>query len=279
VRGAAMGNGKERRHEHSWYAIVEAALRQAGARVSENGAALTLGAPPPPAPAAGALAIAAEAAPAWALSPAPAETAARRAAPSALAPGPGGERVLSPLGAQAMARFRRGDAIHDLLQRLPDLPAADWEAAARRRLAAYPEVSPEERDAWAREALAVLRHPDFAAVFGPGSRAEAPVVGGGRGLPEDLVVNGAIDRLLVTPDEVLAVDFKTNRPPPLAAADTPPAYLAQMAAYRAVLQRVFPGRPVRCALIWTDGPRLMELPQEALDAALRGLKPAPTSEA
>jgi hypothetical protein len=35
---------------------------------------------------------------------------------------------------------------------------------------------------------------------------------------------------------------------------------------------------VRCALIWTDGPRLMELPQAALDAALRGPLAAPTSD-
>jgi ATP-dependent helicase/nuclease subunit A len=276
VRGAAVGNATAGRHERSWHAILEEALKKAGATVSDAGATLTLGAPPPPAPQAPALDLAADAAPAWLGASAPAETAARRAAPSALAPGPGGERVLSPLG--TASRFRRGEAIHDLLQRLPDLPEAVWEEAAQRRLAAYPEASPEERTAWAHEALAVLRHPAFAAVFGPGSRAEVPVVGGGRGLPEDLVVNGAIDRLLVTQAEVLAVDFKTNRPPPLAVEDVAPAYLAQMAAYRAVLQRVFPGRPVRCALIWTDGPRLMELPQAALDAALRGPLAAPTSD-
>ena len=47
-----------------------------------------------------------------------------------------------------------------------------------------------------------------------------------------------------------------------------PAYLAQMAAYRALLQVLYPGRTVSCALIWTDGARLMELPDAAMDAAL-----------
>ena len=44
-----------------------------------------------------------------------------------------------------------------------------------------------------------------------------------------------------------------------------PAYLAQLAAYRAVLRRIYPDRPVRCALLWTDGPRLMPLDDGLLD--------------
>jgi ATP-dependent helicase/nuclease subunit A len=41
-----------------------------------------------------------------------------------------------------------------------------------------------------------------------------------------------------------------------------------MALYRAVLAPIWPGRRVRCALLWTDGPRLMELPEPLLDNAL-----------
>ncbi len=67
---------------------------------------------------------------------------------------------------------------------------------------------------------------------------------------------------------MLAVDYKTNRPAPGNIEEVSPAYLAQMAAYRAVLTRIYPGRPVRCALLWTDGPRLMELPAVLLDKAL-----------
>lgn len=277
VRGAHRGKAVDGRAESSWHKTIEDALTAAGAVVSGNGAALDLGAPPPPVAADPQSAPEDAVAPAWVGAAAPPEQGVRRAAPSALAPVAGAERVLSPLGRNAATRFRRGEAIHDLLQRLPDLPAAEREAAALRRLAAYPEASPEERAAWASEALAVLEDPAFAAVFGPGSRAEVPLVGGGVGLPDDLVVNGAIDRLLVTEAEVLAIDFKTNRPPPASAQDVAPAYLAQMAAYRAVLRRVFPGRAVRCALVWTDGPRLTELPQSLLDAALRAIAPAPTS--
>jgi ATP-dependent helicase/nuclease subunit A len=88
-----------------------------------------------------------------------------------------------------------------------------------------------------------------------------PIVGriGARSL------SGQIDRLVVTPGEVRIVDYKTNRPPPLKAADVPPIYLGQMAAYRATLAAIYPGRRVRCALLWTDGPSLLELPEDLLD--------------
>ena len=40
----------------------------------------------------------------------------------------------------------------------------------------------------------------------------------------------------------------------------------QLALYRAVLRRLYPDRPVRAALLWTEVPDLMEIPADALDA-------------
>jgi ATP-dependent helicase/nuclease subunit A len=45
----------------------------------------------------------------------------------------------------------------------------------------------------------------------------------------------------------------------------PDIYLGQMAAYREALRRIYPDRPVRCVLLWTDGPRAMPLSDELLD--------------
>ncbi|MFX7125240.1 PD-(D/E)XK nuclease family protein, partial [Acinetobacter baumannii] len=75
----------------------------------------------------------------------------------------------------------------------------------------------------------------FAPVFAPGSRAEVSIVGRLErpGLPKALV-SGQIDRLVVTPNEVLIVDFKTNNAPPRTAADAPKGYIRQLALYRAV---------------------------------------------
>ena len=72
-------------------------------------------------------------------------------------------------------------------------------------------------------------------------------------------------RLVVGPELVQILDFKTNRPAPPTEAGVPPLYLRQLAAYRAVLKDIFPGRAVRCLLLWTDGPRLMRISDAVID--------------
>jgi len=173
----------------------------------------------------------------------------------------------SPLEGGDQGRFRRGALIHALLQALPELPPEAREAAARRYVARPQHGRDEAEQAEiVATTLAVLEQPGFEALFGPGSRAEVPVVG----LVEGRALSGQIDRLVVTPESVLVVDYKTNRPPPASVSTVPRAYLAQMAAYRAALRLVYPGRTVRCALLWTEGPRLMELPPATLDRHVPG---------
>ena len=123
----------------------------------------------------------------------------------------------------------------------------------------------------AAAALGVLDDPRFAAVFGPGSRAEVAVAGAAPELPPGLAVSGRVDRLVVEVDRVLVVDFKTNRPSPARIEDADPAYLVQMAVYSAVLRAVFPGRRIEAALVWTDGPKLMPVPENIIVNTLAGL--------
>jgi ATP-dependent helicase/nuclease subunit A len=216
-------------------------------------------APRPVRPAAGAATIAAL--PDWLLRPPPEEPVpSRPLAPSRLEEEP---PARSPLAADGSG-YRRGRLMHRLLQTLPDLPSPRRPAAARRFLASpLHGLSEAEIDLFADEVLAVLDHPQFAALFGPGSRAEVPLTG----VLGPLVISGQVDRLCVTPHEVLVVDYKTNRPPPTDPAKVARGYIRQMAAYRGLLRQLYPNRPVRCALLWTDGPFLMELPDLKLDEA------------
>ena len=117
----------------------------------------------------------------------------------------------------------------------------------------------------------MLRDARFAEVFGPGSRAEVAIAGTAAALPPGLSVSGRIDRLVVLGDRVLVADFKTNRPSPGAIEDADPAYVRQMAVYAAVLAEVFPGRRIEAALVWTDGPKLMPIPENLLAASLAEL--------
>jgi ATP-dependent helicase/nuclease subunit A len=78
------------------------------------------------------------------------------------------------------------------------------------------------------------------------------------------VVSGQVDRLTSLPDRVLIADYKTG-PVPDDPARIPVMYLRQMAAYRAVMSLIMPDRPVRCVLIWTDGPHVMTIADDVLD--------------
>jgi ATP-dependent helicase/nuclease subunit A len=173
--------------------------------------------------------------------------------------------TISPLAVKGTDRFKRGLIVHQLLQSLPELPIEQRDIAARRFLALPAnDLSADEQDDIARETYAVLSHPDFAALFGPGSQAEVPLVG----LVGVHAVSAQIDRLVVAEDRVLIVDYKTLRPPPAAEREVPPVYLRQLAIYRAALGQIYPGREIRCALLLTEGPRLMPISPEILAGCL-----------
>ena len=210
--------------------------------------------------------------PDWARRLAPIPAAVQRyASPSTLAEAERGPSN-SPLAErEGLGRYRRGLVIHRLLQLLPDVASAGRAAAAASLLSREPDLTDDQRGEMAAAALSVLNDPQFSAVFGPGSRAEASIAGTGGGLPSGLAVSGRVDRLVVEPDRVLVVDFKTNRPAPARIEDADLAYRVQMAVYVAVLAEVFPGRKIEAALVWTDGPKLMPVPENIIAETLAQL--------
>jgi ATP-dependent helicase/nuclease subunit A len=248
---------------------IAAALR----RLEVDGLEITrFGADPQVADATTAPAVVAAPLPGWTRGEAPADpSAAKYASPSQLAETIRGPAP-SPLAqAGGLGRFRRGDIIHRLLQLLPDFAPAERQLAAERLLAREPGLSDEQRAEMAAAAFGVLDDAQFAEVFAPGSRAEAAIAGTAKDLPPGLAVSGRVDRLLVTPERVLVVDYKTNRPAPATIEEADEAYRIQMAVYAAVLREVFPGRRVEAALVWTDGPKLMAVPEKVMAQALARL--------
>jgi ATP-dependent helicase/nuclease subunit A len=172
--------------------------------------------------------------------------------------------------AEPVFAFERGLVVHKMLQMLPGLPEAERRAAASRYLdLVAPRWTPDERSKTLEQIEAILGAPRFAPLFGPGSRAEVSVLGELTVRGKQRSISGKIDRLAVTENEVLIVDYKTGRPATIE--EVPASYMVQLALYRELLKPLYPGKAISAVLLFTEGPRLVEAPAAAMEHALARL--------
>ncbi|MBX7457106.1 double-strand break repair helicase AddA [Qipengyuania sp. 1NDH17] len=262
--GGSLGprDAKNGPHEDSWYARL-AALFDADEALEDPiwGARWEVGECAPAVPFSGKSELApAIDLPDWAKQPVgPEPRPPRPLAPSGLGEVEGSDPPLPP--EVAAGASRRGVLIHALLERLPDVVEGAREERAKAWLAQQaPDLPQEDRDEMLARALAVLAEPGFADIFGAQALAEIPLAA----TVEGQVVMGTADRLLVTPEKVTVVDFKTARRPPTSLDGIPDSTLRQMAAYVAALQAIYPGREVEAAVLYTQTPQLIALPPAKL---------------
>ena len=204
--------------------------------------------------------------PAWLRSPAPAEARPPRPlAPSAI----GTDTIANPPPSAGLREAaERGRLLHALFERLPDTRHAIRAAAADRWLERSAGVADStHRQTLIASALSVIDDPRFAAIFSGEALAEAPIAA----VVAGQVIAGTVDRLLVTPDRVTIVDFKTGRRVPGGIDQVPGHHLDQMGAYAAALAAIFPDRAIEAALLYTAGPTLIPLPADTLAAHKPGL--------
>ncbi|MEP9401058.1 double-strand break repair helicase AddA [Sphingomonas sp. VNH70] len=252
----------------SWYAAAATALDRLGVAAGEGERVFTGREPARPVKPRGRSALAPAdpvAPPAWLHAAAPQEARpSRPLAPSAL----GEDEVSDPPPTALMrAAAERGRLLHQLFERLPDLPREERAGAAERWLAGAAGIADAAlRRRLTRDAMAILDDPAFADLFGPDALAEAPIAAA---LPGGDVVAGTVDRLCIGETRVRVVDFKTGRRVPDGIDEIPVYHLKQMAAYAAALRVIFPDHAVEAALLYTAGPTLFVLP----DALLARHKP------
>ena len=212
-------------------------------------------------------------------------------------------RPLTPSGAQAMIdaqdwgalpqspllreaknpsfALQRGIAIHRLLQTLPDMGNIDdrenWSSqrrkAAHRYLSvSYPKWNSVDTDQVVIEVFSILEDPEFNQLFEPGSSGAEIAISGTIELGSTpRLISGQIDRLIVSDKQVVIVDYKTNRLPPVSASDISEAYISQLALYQLLVRRIYPDHSVNAALLWSETPALMFVPQALLDKQLSKL--------
>ncbi|WP_420137186.1 double-strand break repair helicase AddA [Sphingomonas sp.] len=266
VIGGALGpRARGQAPAESWYAELERALTALGA-VEESDArwgAVRRYAGGDPGRATSSVARRSKADPPlpdWLTRPAPQESRP----PRPLAPSSLGEDRLAepPAGAALIEAATRGRLLHALFERLPAIAAADRAAAGERWLMHAADMAdPAARQALVASVCTIIADPAYAPLFAPDALAEAPIAAV---LADGLVVAGTVDRLLVAPDQILLVDFKTGRQVPRDATVLPHQHVRQMAAYAAALATIFPDRPIRAALLYTSGPKLIALPPALL---------------
>jgi ATP-dependent helicase/nuclease subunit A len=154
---------------------------------------------------------------------------------------------------------QRGIVIHGMLQTLCEQPAASLEQL-RNRTGALATDDALLRQWW-QEAQAVIGEPSLRHLFDPElyeqAYNEVPIYF----QHQQRTVHGVVDRLVVCADKLIVIDYKTHvhaHPDRLAALATP--YQSQMAWYREGVRRLWPGREIEAALLFTACRALYPVP-------------------
>jgi ATP-dependent helicase/nuclease subunit A len=180
----------------------------------------------------------------------------------------GGDKVVSGGLAQSNPdALRLGTAIHLLLEVLPNTDQSIWSDITARL------IDDDICAAALKEATGLITHPDLAHIFTPESLAEVDITAHLPELGGD-AIQGSIDRLIISAQKVLAVDFKTNKVVPTAPDHVPEGILRQMGAYASALSQVFPHHEIETAVLWTKSQHLMPLPHHLVISSLQNTSSA-----
>ncbi|MCU0829586.1 MAG: UvrD-helicase domain-containing protein [Tabrizicola sp.] len=251
---AAAGDVKQ---EDCWYSLIRDGVERS--KAADAGAGIrrhSFGDWPSVAPVQGKT-VPDLARPDWLARPAPVPSSGPRVlSPSDL----GGPKALpSEAAHDSDEAKRRGTLLHLLLERLPGLRRDDWAAHALGLVG-----DPDRAPVLLAEAQRVLDDPALARLFAPDTLAEVAVSGDWRGAR----LLGSVDRLLIAPDRILVVDYKSNTVIPDRPDQVPEGILRQLGAYAHLLAQAYPDRRIETAILWTRAPRLMPIDPDIVRQAL-----------
>jgi ATP-dependent helicase/nuclease subunit A len=149
--------------------------------------------------------------------------------------------------------MRRGDLIHKLFEILPTL-SGDPKTLGQRWIAKQKHkdvLRPDDLE----KVLSLLNHAEYRHFFSENSLAEVAITHENS--------QKRIDRLLVTKDTVVILDYKTTVNPPVLLEDVPKDYRIQLFEYADIMQEIYKNCQIRTFLLWTEGPHLMEIPYKS----------------
>ncbi|KQI73561.1 DNA helicase UvrD [Loktanella sp. 5RATIMAR09] len=174
-----------------------------------------------------------------------------------------GDKILKgdPAGDNEEDAMERGTQIHKLLEHLPMAAPADRHALGLQLLQ-------NDDTTLVAEVMALIDNPDLAWIWNTDALNEVDITAD---IPQLGRIHGTIDRLLIGPDTITAIDYKSNRLVPTNPADTPIGLARQLAAYDSALRQIYPDHTIKTAILWTHTGTLSTLSQEQLHEALNTL--------
>lgn len=172
----------------------------------------------------------------------------------------------SPLKADENYKYIKGRIIHKILEILPLVSKEKREENLKKYIQNQAkELSKTEQEKILKQILKIINKEEFANFFGSNSSGEVAV----SGIIGNKIISGKIDRLIVLPDKVIIIDFKSNKQIPQSIEEIPKSYLKQLAAYKASIEDIFKDKKVECGLLWTDTGEFMPISNEILDVYIK----------
>lgn len=155
-----------------------------------------------------------------------------------------------------------GTLVHRFLEHMAAAYPEDRNALVQRLHS--PDCTPEDHNEARAEAMKILESDALRFLFGPETLSEVAITApfGEKRL------HGFIDRLIFSNDEIMAVDFKTNRMVPDRPEACPDGILRQMGAYLDGLRQIYPDHTISVAILWTHTAQLMVLPHDIVREAI-----------
>ena len=151
--------------------------------------------------------------------------------------------------------YRRGEIIHKILQFLPTKAENVDEIVHEFLNKNASDFNEMQREQIATEVLNLVKDPDFSELFGENAHSEVPIMGEIDGQ----IISAQIDKLVISAQKIIIVDYKTNRPAAKALADTPKVYIKQLETYAKLVSKIYASLPVEGYILWTNEARLMRV--------------------
>lgn len=143
----------------------------------------------------------------------------------------------------------KGNAIHKLLEVLPDSKKEDREKIADIYLNNYfTGLTNIDKHNIKNTVFNILNNEEFKFFFAEDSKSEVAIVGNIDGFS----VSGQIDRLVELDDKILIMDYKNTSKNYKNVKDLPDAYIKQLELYKRLVEKIYKNKIVECYILVTS---------------------------